>query len=242
MNSVPLNELDIEIIEKYINGELNRDEVEAFDLRLTSDPEFFNTYNFRKKLPEFWLEARTNETIKEEIRKILEPGLSYPEQNESSPEPEKKTPHPIIIFHSNYRYSIAAGFLILIGAAISGYFVVRNSHTTEQAENTYKVQNPVNQPYKGDKTIYSVKDIVRLIRPDSGFILNHSDELTFQWHYVADSISHFFIFKKGISSPVYIKTISSHDSTLTLPAKVLTPGEYYWSVGYRQITKKFIVR
>ena len=105
-----VNEIDILLIENYLDGNLNAEEIKAFDERLESDKDFTKTFNFRKKMPNLIQNASDYKNVREEVR------LEIDKYN------TKK-----IQLNKTLVYSIAASIILLAGIFIVLRFTVFNT-------------------------------------------------------------------------------------------------------------------
>ncbi len=238
MNFSGINSNDIDLIERYLDGELNLEEQQSFNKRISDDPEFKKLSEARKEIHELWLKARNFDAIKEEVRRIHQEG-SDREKNLLKVVPG--------LFSQHKYYAIAAGVLLLTGILSVLLIINKTSRPTTIAGNDknqkYQVQKQKEQPDKGTMEIYKGgNSIIVLIKPDEGSVLNVQKDILFEWNYKDDSVTHFTILKESDNSLVFTKKVSSLDHTLLLPAGTLRPGDYSWSIRDQKIKRSFKVR
>jgi hypothetical protein len=238
MNFPEKNNNDIDLIEKYLDGELTLEEQQSFNKRMNDDPEFKKLTGARKEIHELWLKARNFDAVKEEVRRIHQEG-SDREKNLLRIAPG--------LFSQRISYAIAASVLLLAGILSVFLIINKASRPTTIAGNDknkmYQVQKQKVQPDKGKMEIYNRgSSKIVLIKPDEGAVLSEQKDILFQWKYTDDSVTHFTILKGSDNSLAFTKIISSPDSTFLMPAGTLNPGVYTWSIRDQKIKRSFKVR
>ncbi len=238
MNSSGLNTADLDLIERYLDGELTHEERQSVENRINGEKGFADLIEARKEIQELWLSAKSREAIKEEVRRISQEGLNH----------EKNVPGLELLQSIHYKYyAIAASLIFIVGIAFaillfnigSGDGIIAFKNTKK----TIVVQKPKGQAYKGKKGIYYGKNsIILLIKPDSGEVFRSGKEILFRWSYTADSITHFTILKFGNNFPVFVKKINSSENMLRFQADILKPGNYIWFIGNQKIKREFTIK
>ncbi len=237
MNSSGLHTADLDLIERYLDGELTPEERLSVESRINGEKEFADLIEARKEIQELWLSAKSREAVKEEVRRISLEGLNH----------EKNVPGLNHLYSIHYKYyAIAASLIFIIGIAFAILlFNIGSGDGIIAFKNTKKtiVQKPEGQSYKGKKGIYYGKNsIILLIKPDSGEVFRSGKEILFSWSYTADSITHFTILKSGNNFPVFVKKLNASENMLRFQADILKPGNYIWFIGNRNINREFTIK
>lgn len=238
MDLSEINKDDLNLIEKYLDGELTPEEEHSFNQRITEDHGFKDLLTARKEIREVWYRARNIETTKEEVRSIYQEGAVQ----------EKNIFRIIPDFISTYRYYAIAASVVLITGILSVLLLInKNSKNTEIAKNeknkTYQVQQERELSVKGKLGIYKPESRqIVLLSPDSEAVISTQKTILFKWIYKNDTDTHITILKKGINFPVLSEKISSSQTSILLPAGKLKPGVYTWFIGDNRITRTFIIK
>ena len=95
MNS---EEHDIDLIERFLDGTLNEEELASFHNRVKEDSDFASLVSLRKELPELWTAAEHYQAIEEEVKHALQ-----------------KRAHARILWMSPAVFAIAASVVVLVG-------------------------------------------------------------------------------------------------------------------------------
>jgi len=238
MNASEINKNDIDIIEKYLDGELKPEEKKSFEERMQTDQDFKNLIEARNEIRGVWLKVKIKEAVKEEVKSIYKEG--------SNQEKNFLRILPVLVLHYRY-YAIAASLLILIGILFSFLFINKGSKDVTVAvtdqNKTYQVQKPEDQIYKGGKNIYKGHEsIILLIKPDSGAILKADKDILFHWKYNADSLTHLTITDENKKLTIFSKKVSLSENRYILPARTLRPGIYSWYVGDVKVKWVFVIQ
>ena len=238
MNGPNISQKDIDLIEKYLDGNLTKEETESVEKKLNEDTGFLQLFRIRKEVQNLWIQARSFEATKEEVRSIYIESF-IPVKNKS-----KISPLKAIAYR---HYAIAATVLILIGTTFVLIFFYESHVNSLQSEkkkkenNSINIQKPEEQPEKGSREFYSKKNLI-LSKPDSNVILEHNKEIVFQWTFKGDTSTHFLIISKDNYQVIYQKKVNPSENKLILPCNTLQPGMYYWYVGNKIIKRGFTIK
>ena len=233
--NIPETNRDIDLIERYLDGDFTLEEQKSFNIRLTDDREFKDLVETRKESNELWFKARVYSTIKEDVNRIHKQGSAQ----------EKNILRLVPSFVAQHKYySIAAIGLFLTGLVATLLFIVKPSQQINLADNArnkiYQIQKSKEQPAKAKLEIYHF-GLVVLLKPEDGMFVSSKKTILFQWKYNGNSPVSFTISDTQKNS-IYIKAISFSDSALLLPSGTLKPGTYKWFIGDQKIQRTIIVK
>ncbi len=222
---------DINLIEKYIDGELNGEALILFEHRLKTDKPLINAYNQRIKFAKLWVDAADYSATKAQIGKILHK--------------QKKS-------HSGrfYILSIAASIIVLFGVYL---FLFQNNNPdhdflNNQLANVHdsvsNEENPIKFQYnKLDKyaAVDSIYGSIQLLFPVNNEIFYISDSITFKWKSKSNQYDTLFISNESNSeNPLKFK-LRLTDTTYTLKHTQFNEGNYFWYISERTNHGKFSV-
>lgn len=211
------NEKDIELIERYIDGELKGDDLEVFEKRLKEEPELVKEYNARNKIAEVWKDTTEYETTRNEISAALQAGRSS-------------------FFQRNkvYIISIAASMAMLFGIYIM-FFHHNNSLNDGQQ---LVVSDTVNNK---DKAIYlsmeeperlaSVEvlgNTIKLLSPEDHTIYPHSHKIVFKWVSSSENVDTLYIYNTATRGLALKQAIRHEEDTMVYIVEKLPEGTYIW--------------
>ena len=210
-------DIDIDLIEKYLEGSLSKNEEAAFQERLANDVGFADTFTERKQLQEAFIEASMRSEIKKSIRSAI-----------------AKESHRTI---TNRRVWLTAAAVVLLAAVAS---VLMYNSSGRMPEKQYAKEQT--SPEKGDKEAtqkklnsmeeYSNMDV--LVRkesvddffPDESTVLKPTDTIIFKW---PSSLNERYLTIYNSKGELVRKaTIRKKAKEYTLLPGVLKPGVYYW--------------
>ena len=224
-----MNDKDKNLIEKYIDGELEGEALTLFEKRLKTDKSLAKEYNERIKFAKLWLDAENYSTAKAEISHILH-------QND------------INFFRSN-RYlifSIAASIIILFGV----YFLM--VHDNANISNEFANVN--DSIINGEKTIVfqydepnklaaidSVSSNIQLLFPVNGDVFHTSQPITFKWKSDLNQNDTLFVSNKSDGNILLKLRIKLSDTAYTIKYPQFTKGKYLWYISDNTNHQEFIV-
>jgi hypothetical protein len=199
------NKQYIDLIERYLSGEMLLEEAAQFEEKLRADKELLHLYNFRVKMKKVWNSAEEYESIKNIVSEVA------------------KEENGLRKYSMKFLY-VAASIALLIGI----YFAIdrrgeRYAHN-KNASDTLLVVPQIKVPEnKGNEFVYTQKLISPLDRT-----IDINSEIYFKWESgLSDSVNlRIFIKDREIRS----EKVLLSDKKFTMPAMSLTAGEYTWSV------------
>jgi hypothetical protein len=229
-----IDEKDIELIEKYFDGTLNKEEKSVFDKKLSENSEFAELVKLRSTLPEIWKDTAKYESIKKEIQ-----GALILEEKESK-----------FFTIKRIYYAVAAGILLLVGTFVIFFLINNNKNLSDQAaknksvrEDSLSIMQQIEQPSKAKKEIY--KDIksedIGLISPVEGMVFHYHDTIIFKWVNKNDTTTHLTLISNYDNKTVEIIAVLPGVEMVSVKASELKPGEYYWMLSDRKIKRFFSV-
>jgi hypothetical protein len=225
MNPDNINDKDLELIERHLDGELTGDESVQFQKRLNEDPEFKRFFDFRQELPELWNTARRRQQIRKELdAKML----------------QKKG----ITIRLNYKLAAAASVLLLIGVVL-----FQNSRDSSEGyysdtKSKVNVTPPVQAPGYGDSALSSHDQIPVSVSPspDSGICFKSDEPVQFRWNSENKSgISGITIRESATKTLKYFQKLPAGQHFFTLYPGVLKPGNYEWYPSDDSIPRFFSI-
>ncbi|MHC1777555.1 MAG: hypothetical protein AB9834_19310 [Lentimicrobium sp.] len=204
---------DIELIERFLEGSLNKREEEAFLARLESEPEFAQAFSERKLLQKTYTEATKRIELKKQIRSVVG---------------EEKR-------RAAYQRKIWLAAASLIVLATIGSFLIynaRNNGTENQYAKEFPspdqaVQGKQNKMGEyGNMDVVERKESVDDFFPDEFTPLKASDTICFKWP-SSMNLRYLTIYNnKG--ELVKKVTIKKKVKEYVLIPGILKPGVYHW--------------
>jgi len=224
---------DIDLIERYLDNNLDISERYLFEKRIKEDPEFERLVKTRQVLPG-----------------LLESATDYDRTRNLVSDEITESKHWLLHFIKPSYLAWAAVAVILIGSAI-GYLILKhqgNDQVLSVAGNKKKIDTITitpgyKQPSKAIRETIILKSVtgISLMEPKNEIVFNETAIITFHWEYKADSITHLYIASAG-TDKIEIKTeIKPGTESYTLNAKKLKSGRYYWFIGNKEVKRFFTV-
>ena len=228
-----MNDNDIHLIEKYIDGELEGEVLTLFKERLKNDKLLANEYKQRIKFAKLWVDADDYSTTKAQI------GNALHNQNEN-------------VFRTNrfYIFSIAATIVILIGVYL--LFFQKNDTNENVLENQFadvqdslsnKENTIVFQYDEPDKlaAIDSVSSNINILFPVNGEVFNISQPITFKWKSDLNQNDTLFVTNE-LDSKILLKLrVRLSDTTYTIKYPQFSDGKYLWYISDKTNDGRFSV-
>jgi hypothetical protein len=229
-----IDEKDIELIEKYFDGNLNEKEKTVFDKKHADNSEFAELVKVRKNLSGILEDAALYETTKKEIQEAL-----MLEETEAK-----------LFSLKRIYYVVAAGILLLVGTFVIFFLANNNKNGSDQTaeknigkEDSLTIMQQIEQPSRAKKGNYEdikLKD-TSLITPVEGTQFYDNETIFFKWVNKNDTGTHLLILSKDDNKIVEIIAVKPGQDTLPVKAGKLKPGEYYWMLSDRRIKRSFEV-
>lgn len=227
------DQADIDLIERYIQGQLSPAEVMHFEFRLDDDREFGRKFRLRKTFPELMHEEG-----------YIEPAKT------SAGTSAQKTERGSFNFIKPRFLAWVAAVVIMTGVVI---FLInmktifpgeRSATPGPNDRNDPRIISQVKQP---SQVVYpaaaepSVKKPIELEAPADGDTLNRIGDILFRWKLETDTFTNIYIFTEINDELVWWRGIKPGIREHKVPAIYFQPGRFYWYVGTRDVKRTFIV-
>jgi len=215
---------DIELIERFLDNKLSKEESSDFFKRVNKDREFAKLVKLREVMPDLLKDADNYRKIREEVKSTLDF------------QGGKR-----LFLHNTAQMALAAVILLLIATVV--IFFVAKEHGIlpfNKNDNLVKKNDKLMIKKKGGPDFKANKDIY--YSPLNGSVFISSDKIIFRWKPVHDSTFQFMIFLKEQTIPVYHKEIHPGQDSILLPPGTIKPGEYQWYIGDKKIKHSFIIK
>ncbi len=253
-----IDQKDIELIEKYLSGNMNEAERFAFEARLYEDREFARKCRLMKTFPTLMGANASDEKVKQETEEYRWEFNTKPTSRISA------------------RLFFLLFLLVIVAAAVLFYYSIRPEHPNERVAALPQVQvkateipkkgpapsmenEPAPSPEKEPEASPEKEPAPSLVRdkpaptqavaaapytlltPADGEIVNRQGEILFRWKQVPDSITHIYISAEGIGKIVWWRAVRPGIREFRIPAISFRPGRYYWYVGVKESERSFII-
>lgn len=223
-----IQEKNINLIERYLDGSLDADEKASFEKSLEANIELKEAFHDRKKLKEIWIDADEFSKTKARIKTVL-----------SKENKQSKTRRLW------YVVSVAASVIILLG---SYYFINQN-----QQENDFETpvlitkdtQPPNNQLQIDQPTTYAKRgslSVVKLISPVKKQVVSSDVKIVFHWTSSLKQLDTLCIYSSINEEMMLQYPISLSDSIKKIHVASLEPGLYYWKIASQNDKGEFIIK
>jgi hypothetical protein len=263
------DQADIELIEQFINGKLNHDELVDFETRLEEDHEFARKFRLRKAFPSLF-NASGNDLIVQDLKeKNIEEEL--PEIRAEEYEPKRFRPGYIIWPSLGLLLAIALAWFFFIRPKPSVNNTADQTNTpakstlalkpASQVQPAAKVKAPEPSPAnippgqasanqttalakpqpEPRKTETTVPKAIELLAPDDNMVVTRGEDLVFKWKMATDSFTNFYIIAESTNKLAWWRGIKPGIRELTVPAINFKSGKFYWYVGRREYKRSLIV-
>jgi len=201
------NQKNIDLIEKFIDNKLSKEEQHDFNVRLETNDEFANLYQFRLKIREDLQKAKQYEKAGKMVAGTIK---TY----------ERKK-------QLNTIYSIAAGLALLI--AIPGIFTIVNKHEQNNLAETDSTNTEYFEPQLKQPESYAdqgqyVSDLLTLT------VIQPNDSVTFQWKPALTETAKLVILNQANGSELIITEISPDIQQKTISTDKLPSGKIIWYI------------
>jgi hypothetical protein len=153
---------DTELIERYIEGELQGEELEKLENRIKSDPEFASEVKLHRELDEFLRNKFDYIQKREQLEHIYEEVILKKRKSDI------QTVEPAKTSSLKWYYKVAAGIALLIGIAAILFFTLRPPKNERLYAQYFKVYDaseivrgdvqPGESPFKTAMDAYTKKD------------------------------------------------------------------------------------
>lgn len=227
---------DIDLVERFLDGDLSDQETSLFEKRLAGDPAFRSLLEMRSEISEVWVRAHIRESIRQEVASHVA----------ARRQKERFAGQYLPVF-TTYRkpMAVAAGILLLGGLGLAIILTNPGLRTTVAAFFRGKTEVPVksqeDQSYRARREFLATPGIV-LFEPVAGKIYSDDENISFHWKGTDGKSISFTILKANTHQPVFVKNINGSDTTFLLMRQVLKPGTYIWFPGDSQAKGIFTIR
>ena len=222
---------DIHIIEKYLDGTLDKKSLNDFNKRVKEDKEFEKLLTERKRLSGLWKEADEYEQVKDIVKQVM----------------SKTTPmHKI----SNKKfYYLAATVVLLIGLtfflyqrnkkdAFNGNPQVAETGLTEKDSTSFRLKKDIPVTYA---SVDSVKKGTELIFPGEKAYVSENGTVEFKWKSTESGTDTLIIKKTGSDTILFSKKIDLQKEKQKIKIN-FTVGNYFWYLKGQKDSLKFEVK
>lgn len=241
---------DLDLIERYLNGDLSAHEIGLVEKRLKHDREFARKLRLRKTFPHVMKPG--------EVDKENQPGLQ-----DFSWEFDLKSRRNI------HWKGILLLTLLVIPAILFTYFYVTDppeaadepkevsiapahdpvtalpvADTSEPSGNIQTSQT--NQPSQTsqaqiDNTINASGEPFILVSPNDGALIDRTGEISFRWQQIPDSITHIYIIAESTQRVIWWRAVRTGIREFNVPASHFRAGKYRWYVGMKKTMRSFSI-
>ncbi len=211
------NERDTELIEQYIDGELQGSNLQIFEERLKKEPELAKAYKLRLKFAGLWNETSEYEKTRGEIAAAL-----HAEQSS------------FFLRNKTYIISIAASVAILLGIYLLFFQNKNNLNNGQQLVVSDTVNNKeqviqfhMDEPEKL-ADIDTLNDSIKLLFPVNNIILTIKSPVVFKWRSFSAKTDTLYLFNTSEGLLIKKQIIYQNNDTNTFKLEQLDPGTYVW--------------
>lgn len=238
------NENDIDLIERFLDGTLNEEELASFHSRVKEDPDFAGLVELRKEIQDLWIAANAYQEIEEEVRRSLKRSTSKSLFQLKTLFP---TSHQRILWMPPVVFAIAASLVVLIGIALALTLTKGGGKGLNEGDQTIVTQRDSILPLKSDNPEFKArlgnvtKDSLsgfHLLFPIDGQAYHSADSITFIWSMPCDSATTFYITDQLSGKIVLQKAIEPEKTEFILPPNSLKSGTYSWFIGTEQVKRE----
>ncbi|MCX6285399.1 MAG: hypothetical protein NTW31_14360 [Bacteroidetes bacterium] len=248
---------DIDLIEKFLKGELTHDEAMNFETRLEEDHEFARKLRLRKTFPSLFKAEGMDEIV-----------MDVQEARVKTFSVDK--------FPKKTGLRILWVVLALMAIAISGFLVVRfllpghessgqanmipaydEKKTTElkTAAQTSAEKKPGQAIQGGIQTAAGVQAAktpatavrestnkpIELLLPVNNEVVSRGQDVVFRWRQKTDSFTNFYLISEANNKLAWWRGIKPGIREVVLPAINFKSGKFYWYVGSKEYRRTLIV-
>jgi len=222
---------DIELIEDFLDGSLNKEVSTEIELRIKSDPAFAELYNQRVKLQQAWQSTSKYSKVRSRVRSAIKA--------------ERKALH----YRRNILF-VAASVVALIGVGSFLLFILTEKSPIQIQEAKIATDSIQIENIQGPKQIgipkYSKSDTlegqevseVELVSPADHFKFDNSDTIRFNWK-SAFPESYLTIKYKDNDSLILRVNVRDGEDFYLLKTSGLKTGTYIWYVDDPKNSREF---
>jgi len=235
---------DIDLIERYINGQLTRAESMDFETRFSEDHEFARKVRLRKTFPSLF----KAEGIDEIVMDVEEPAeIRFQRKKTGFVKPK----------------GILWVAIVLLAVGVLCYFLffglirpVVNTETKnptaralskaekhlQSAVKTSEPQTLVKTvPLKTPAPVITIQKPITLEAPADGMVFERSEEILFRWKIATDTFTNFYVFSEASNKLAWWRGIRPGTRECIIPANRLSSGKFYWYIGTKEFMRTIVV-
>ncbi len=237
---------DIELIERYLEGKLDHQELRDFNRRLDEDREFARKVRIRQTFPTLLTEPADDSSLTQDT-----------ETNSQAPASGSRRFFKILL--SVIGVLLVVGLIVIIFLFSSKRI---NNNASDTLNQLWKKSEPsltgtdsvVKNPAvtkssdPESRTIDTVRptslyrtNAIELVVPEHEQTFSRNEAILFQWEQATDSTTNFYIVSVSGKKIYYWKGIKPGIHEYLLPARTFIPGRYDWFVGTRANKRSFII-
>ena len=224
---------DIELIERYLDNLLSREDRAAFEKRVAEDPGFKELFELRKALPSLMANARKLEQTRKEVRHSI------------------KTTIPIFSMPLRPAYfAWAAVVILLLGICFIYFFATKEGRPPENKPSDVASKQDTLILIPGEKPAFKANKMVAdsgnhegiyLVLPPEGRIFNTGDSILFSWMPSPDTTTDLNILFRATQKNAYRTILKPGQKKFTLQQGTLRPGNYEWYIGIGKKRRTFTI-
>lgn len=250
--------VDIDLIERFLKGQLSHEEAMDFETRLEEDHEFARKLRLRKTFPSLF-KAEGQDEITMEI-----------EETPEEPFPVNKVKRS----GSRRGFWVIVVMLLIAAAGFLAVWFARSSRqqagqarvtvkaegkpseklkTGEQkqavklsAEGISAQANPAQvqglAPVKAAETpAPAVRRPIELLLPADSEVVSRGQDVVFKWRQQTDSFTNFYLISEAGNKLAWWRGIKPGVREITIPAINFKTGKFFWYVGSKQYRHTLII-
>jgi hypothetical protein len=231
-----MNKRDILLIENYLNGTLNDDDLKEFEEKKKKDPDFAKEVNYQEKLKTLLYDAEQYKKTKAFVKKTIK---------------KQKYHHRHHIFNIYDYIALAASVVILIGIFIYARQkdklkniekeeIASISYSNKSSSNNEKAFNLKSNEPKVYGKIKQVDRSIKLLSPADNKKVLPNGNILFKWQTSLTGTDTLYVLNKKTNKTVLKKEIKLENRFYNWKYK-LPPGQYTWYIGNDKPKNYFLV-
>ena len=221
-----VNEKDILLIEKYIDGQLKGEALKEFEDRLLSEQALQNALRFRKEFPELMKEASEYSSVKAEVSQALKANRpNWFNQNKA------------------LTWAVAASVILLAGIFMLMQFILppsgKETGLMAEGKDTEVEVLSIDTPEAYSKLAIAGNGIL-LTAPESGKIIKMGEPVILTWKSELKDSARLVLLKNG-KTLVFETYVALEEGTFTLEQTNLDAGRYAWYINDTLTRSYFVI-
>ncbi len=221
-----MNEKDIHIIERYLDGQLSPEERAEVERRLEQDDAFKQLFQERQALKRWWQEAEEYRQVKETVGEVMR---------------EEKTKQRFL--KRRRVFYAAASVVLLLGILLFAYqkkrdsFIAKNELAVTDAKQTSGLKKDIPKHYAS----VAYAGSLTLVEPKGTVFKKENGTLEFRWRTE----------RKGVDT-LFVKEVKTGENVLKEPVNLEAgkwlgsfsgkQGKYVWYLGSTSDTLSFEIK